>query len=267
MGLLTHDGLPPPDLMTWPSRLLWLGAGASCALAALVLVPPLRSWLAGTPANPPARAGVETASRAAAPGVDFAGDLLPASDVRAQANTTPLNLKRGCAWGVPGGSPYRGTVRQALSAAGLPGDAVQALGEMAERGWTRGQVEISRSGIRTLDGRRHFDPDIAAMGFGNTLCFGTRVNFKPGHLEYAALYEHTDSRQRTYAVMVPYVCGNVSVLGQRGERLPREEVPEPASWTLVLTGLGLAASHCWHQRRSIVRPQRSAAPEPQISLD
>ena len=160
--------------------------------------------------------------------------------IRDRANATPLSLKRGCAWGVPGGSPYRGTVEQALFAAGLPADAVRALGEKAERGWSLGQVEISRSGIRTLDGTRHFDPDITAMGFSNTLCFNTRVNFKPGHVEYAALYEHTDSRYRTYTVMVPYVCRNVSVLGQRGEReMPETEITEPASWSLVLTGLGL----------------------------
>jgi hypothetical protein len=255
-GLLGRDGQPPPALIGWPSRLLWLGVGASCTLAAVPLVPPLRVWLVGAPAQAHVEAGVELRSRATPAGVDFAGAALPPTDARALANATPLSLKRGCAWGVPGGSPYRGTVEQALLAAGLPADAVRALGEMAERGWSQGQVEISRSGIRTLDGRRHFDPDITAMGFGHTLCFNTRVNFKPGHVEYAALYEHTDSRYRTYTVMVPYVCRNVSVLGQRGEReIPETEVAEPASWSLVLTGLGLAlaTSGLWRLRHAETR--------------
>jgi hypothetical protein len=227
---------------------MWLGVGAASALAIVPLVPPLRAWLAGAPPTAPVEAGVELQSRATPPGSDFAGGALPPADPRTLANGTPLSLKRGCAWGVPGGSPYRGTPEQALSAAGLPADVVRALGERVERGWSQGQVEISRNGIRTLDGRRHFDPDITAMGFGNTLCFNTRVNFKPGHVEYAALYEHTDSRYRTYTVMVPYVCRNVSVLGQRGEReVP--EIDEPASWGLALIGLGLAAGMTWRQRQ------------------
>lgn len=255
-GLLGREGRPPPALIGWPARFLWLGIGAGLAVAAVPLVPPLRVWLAGAPARPSVEAGVEWSSQATPAGVDFAGAALPSTDARALANATPLILKRGCAWGVPGGSPYRGTVEQALSAAGLPADAVRALGEKAERGWSLGQVEISRSGIRTLDGRRHFDPDIAAMGFGHTLCFNTRVNFKPGHVEYAALYEHTDSRYRTYTVMVPYVCHNVSVLGQRGEReIPETEVAEPASWSLVLTGLGLAlgVSGVWRLKHTRAR--------------
>lgn len=248
VGLLGPHGQPPPALVSWPARLLWLGVGATCALAAVALVPPLRTLLAGTRAAPPIQAGTELQSRATPPGEDFAGAVLPPSDARALANATPLTLKRGCAWGVPGGAPYRGTVEQALSAAGLPAEAVRALSDMADRGWSQGQVEISRHGIRTLDGRRQFDPDITAMGFGNTLCFNTRVNFKPGHVEYAALYEHTDSRYRTYTVMVPYVCRNVSVLGQRGEReVP--EIAEPAGWSLALIGLLLAAGATRHQRQ------------------
>jgi hypothetical protein len=190
-------------------------------------------------------AGVELRSRATPAGVDFAGAALPSTDARALANATPLSLKRGCAWGVPGGSPYRGTVEQALLAAGLPADAVRALGEKAERGWSQGQVEISRSGIRTLDGRRHFDPDITAMGFSHTLCFNTRVNFKPGHVEYAALYEHTDSRARTYTVMVPSRLPQRLRAGPAGRardtrnRSRRAGELEPG----VLTGLGLALGH------------------------
>ena len=51
------------------------------------------------------------------------------------------------------------------------------------------------------------------MTYGTTLCLGTRVNFPAGHTEAAALYEAADHSGRVYAVMVPKVCGNVSVLG------------------------------------------------------
>jgi hypothetical protein len=71
---------------------------------------------------------------------------------------------------------------------------------------------------------REFDPKRVAMTFGRTLCVNTRVNFQPGHVERADLFEATDSLGNNYSVMVPYVCGNVSVLGERAER-DDEEVP------------------------------------------
>ncbi len=185
-------------------------------------------------------AGEEARARAAPAGEDHAGAELPAQDARVVANRTPLVLRHSCAWGVPGGNPYRGTVAQALTAAGLPPEVVRTISDMAERGWVTDQVEIANSGIRTVDGRRELGGTIRAMGFGNTLCFNTRVNFQPGHVEYAALYEATDNRQRTYRVMVPYVCQNVSVLGQRGEVEDTPKLPEPPGWALVGLALGLA---------------------------
>jgi MYXO-CTERM domain-containing protein len=165
------------------------------------------------------------------------------------SNPSPLTLRRSCSWGRPGGQPYRGTVAQALSAALVPPDVVRKIDEMVERGWVRGQVEISRSGIRSIDGRRDFSSGIAAMGFGNTLCFSTRVNFAPGHVEYADLYEASDSRGKTYSVMVPYVCRNVSLLSERSED-EHHETPEPASWMIALLGLGALA---WVRRGGVHR--------------
>jgi hypothetical protein len=114
-------------------------------------------------------------------------------------------------------------VPRAISASRLPSDGVQQRQRLAAGAGAPAAADEDLGGVE------------------NTLCFNTRVNFKPGHVEYAALYEHTDSRNRTYTVMVPYVCRNVSVLGQRGEReIPGTEIAEPASWSLVLAGLGLA---------------------------
>ena len=83
-----------------------------------------------------------------------------------------------------------------------------------------------------------------------TLCFNTRVNFHDGHVEKADMYEARDARGRDYAIMVPYVCNNVSVLAERRRR-PRENggffvIPEPPVVLLVLLGL---AGICWLIRR------------------
>jgi hypothetical protein len=237
-GLLGRDGpAPAPKAVTWRSRLLWMTLGAVCALGA---VQGARWALRAQDQRPAAVAGPAVEAEQAPPGADFDGEMLPPTDVRVQQNRSPLALRRSCAWGVPGGNPYRGTVTQALQAAGLPAEVVRDIAERAEHGWTATQVEITRTGIRTLDHRREFGAQIPAMAFGSTLCFDTRVNFKPGHVEYATLYESADSQGRTYTVMVPFVCGNVSVLGQRGER-PSRRVTEPAGWTLVLLGLLLMA--------------------------
>jgi MYXO-CTERM domain-containing protein len=241
-GVLTHHGQAPVAAHphTWRLRSLWFCTGAVVALATAQGARLALRWSSGAPA--PTLGGAEVQALATAPGIDFEGEALPLGDVRVAGNPSPLVLRRSCAWGRPGGNPYRGTVAQALAATPLPADVVRQIGEMVERGWTRGQVEISRAGIRTLDDRRHFGSTLASMGFGNTLCYGTRVNFAPGHVEYAALYEASDSQGRNYAVMVPYVCGNVSVLGAVGETDEQRKVPEPASGALGLLALGLLAA-------------------------
>lgn len=129
-----------------------------------------------------------------------------------------LALRQGCAWGVPGRSPYRGSVKEALIAAHVPADVVRKIESQIALGVVSDRLEISRGSIRALSSPRIFDTRIVAMGFGRTLCFDTQVNFTPGHVEIADLYEAADDTGQNYAVMVPYVCGNVSVLAERAER-------------------------------------------------
>jgi len=134
-------------------------------------------------------------------------------------------------------------------------------------------VRISTGSIRGVAGGREFEPKSIAMSFGRTLCLQTRVNFVPGHVEEADLYEASDGNGRKYAVMVPDVCGNVSVLGARGEREDpllagadaqgraagnggdkdaRLEVPEPGSLAIVLAALASLAG-VWRWRRRSAR--------------
>ena len=80
------------------------------------------------------------------------------------------------------------------------------------------RLEITNTGIRGVHAAREFSAHSIGMTFGNTLCMNTRVNFVPGHMERADLYEVADAAGETYSVMVPYACGNVSVLSARGER-------------------------------------------------
>jgi hypothetical protein len=238
----------PPRAAVWRTRFVWFVAGACCTLAA---VQGTRLYLRAQADAERARAsvqeGVQAQSRATRPGEDFPGAPLPENDERVVQNPSPLNLRHSCSWGVPGSNPYRGTVEQALAAARLPPEVVHKISEMAEHGWTLGEVEISRASIRTVGGRREFGTEARAMAFGNTLCFNTRVNFKPGHVEYASLYEATDDHGQRYTVIVPHVCQNVAVLGER-EEIPDSEVavPAPATWTLLLLGLGALA---WADQR------------------
>ena len=239
---------------TWRTAAVWFLVGALSALAAVQATRLyLRSQNAPRTA-PVALQGTELQSRSTPPGQDYDGQELPADDKRVTQNTSPLTLRQSCAWGVPGGNPYRGTVSQALIAAQLPPVVVRKISEMAERGWTSGQVEISRNGIFTVDHRRSFGNTAKSMGYGNSMCFNMRVNFKPGHVEHAALYEATDEQGRTHTVMVPYVCQNVAVLGERFEETDTvRETPEPATWTIMLLALGAMA---WTRRRK----QRPSVP-------
>jgi hypothetical protein len=243
----------------WQGKLVWALVGAG--LTAAAMTPVMFVMRARTPAKPVPVAPVASAAPVQepvvqdapppeAPGLHHDGFDLPNNDARVSKNLTPLDLRFNCLWGAPGRTPYRGTVEQALKATQmLPPEVVARMTKMAENGWSKGIVEISRRGIRTADGRNMFKPEIPAMGFGNTMCFNTRVNFPAGHVEYAALYEAEDRAGKTYSVMVPYVCNNVSVLGVRAvaDVAPAAAVPEPPSWLIVATAIGVMA---WLRRAS-----------------
>jgi hypothetical protein len=223
----------------WRVRLFWFMTGSVVALAvagATHLY--LRKQTEADQMRDRQIHGAEAVSRSMLPGEDFAGVPLPPHDERVIRNATPLSIRYSCAWGTPGGNPYRGTVEQALSAARLPAEVVTRISEMAARGRPTTQVEISRSGIRSQDGLRDFGRDFRSMAFGNTLCVNTHVNFKMGHVEYASLYEVYDNTGQRHTVAIPHVCQNVAVLGERAETPDEgESIPEPASWMTVLAGL------------------------------
>jgi hypothetical protein len=78
------------------------------------------------------------------------------------------------------------------------------------------------------------------MTLGKTVCFGTRVNFQPGHVEVADIYDASDATGANVTVMVPYVCGNVSVLSERPHCYLHNgdhSVPEPAAAASLVAAL------------------------------
>jgi hypothetical protein len=219
---------------------------------------------------------LEPASSAAA-----TWQLGPVANLAATAAFAPLSLRQDCAWGDPGRNPYSGTVQQALQAARLPADVVALLERKIRDHEASDRLEIRNDEIRAVQSGTVFEPRAIKMTYGKTLCLNSRVNFHPGHVERADLYEVADARGTTYSVMVPYVCGNISVLGPRGKtgevaqgvlaskaEQPRSgggqrvhnrfggpgettssrvnSVPEPETWTILLGSLALLA---WFTRR------------------
>lgn len=151
--------------------------------------------------------------------------LAAAQDPVSSAGVQRLSLKQGCAWGMPGRNPYRGSVEQALVTAKLPAEVIQRISMKVAAGQLDDRLEITNAGIRSeRDEQREFESRNVAMTYGNTLCVNTRVNFKRGHVERASLFEAADKQGNLYSVMVPDVCGNVSVLGARMER-KRKRIP------------------------------------------
>ncbi len=168
----------------------------------------------------------------------------PASDAEpgafAEDGSTLLRLRRHCAWGLPGRNPYRGSAVQALQTATLPATVVRQIAADIRAGKRVDRVTISNDGIRARRSGREFDSQRVAMTYGMTMCVDTRVNFSPGHSEQADLYEAMDDDGRVYAVMVPDVCGNVSVLGQRYVSAPEQptsaanaSAEDPRPWLRV----------------------------------
>ena len=194
----------------------WIVLGLAAAVIGVVGIKLQRSTSVAV--APPQACNIAAAPRYVPAGESYDGVELPQETVNRALDAAGLSIRSGCAWGVPGRSPYKGSVKEALVAARLPQEVVHKIDAMVERGAVSDRVEIRRNSIRTRSGKRHFDTKIVAMGFGRTMCFGTHVNFEPGHVEIADLYDATDANGTTFSVMVPYVCGNVSVLAERAER-------------------------------------------------
>jgi predicted RNA-binding Zn-ribbon protein involved in translation (DUF1610 family) len=243
---------------SWGARLGWMAVGAVCALAPIEgtrwLVQRQRDRAAETAAA--SLRAAEPQLLAPLPGESLDGLLLATQETPVPGRLKPLERRESCLWGVPGRNPYKGTARQVLTGARLPPEVVGKIDSMIVSGRRSGRVEITSKGIWTEDGRRRFDSNVVAMGFGNTLCFNTRVNFQPAHVEVADLYEATDAGGAKYSVMVPYVCGNVAVLAERAE-LPEvaRSIPEPGTWASVVAAL---AAMAWAMRLRRASPRFSA---------
>ena len=170
-------------------------------------------------------ADIAVGARLFARGEAFDGDALPTAHplwtlAAYDAEPPPLTLRRFCAWARPGRMPYRGTADEALRAAQLPAEVRRQIGAAIARGQATDRLTIGNDTIRAVSSKTEFDPAQIAMTYGRTLCLGTRVNFKPGHVESANLFQATDTDGRVYSVMVPDACGNVSVIKARGPALP-----------------------------------------------
>lgn len=175
-----------------------------------------------------------------APGEHYVGDPLPrnhpmrrvvyraSADPAAPVASAPeaaqpatLQLRRHCAWGEPGRDPYRGTVEEALRTAQLPETVVHRIAEAVRAKRPSDRLTISNTGIHADQGGQIYNQRSFAMTYGRTLCLGTSVNFPIGHVERASLYAAADDQGKLHTVMVPDVCGNVSVL--RVERAASDE--------------------------------------------
>lgn len=258
-GLLPRRSRRPPPLLAPRSlrsaRVPWARVGGVMLAASLTVLAGTQGVrVAFAPSVPETVVAVApTPPRPVPAGESYDGDPLPGRHpwlqpvvlqtpdpaLPAEASV-PLSLRRGCAWGLPGRNPYRGTVEQALLHARLPAEVVKEVARRVRDRQTSDRLEIRTGRIHGVEHGREFDPNRFAMSFGHTLCLNSRVNFAPGHVEKADLYEVADARGQRYAVMVPDVCGNVSVLGERGEkRKPMAMLTAGApadEWFVLATG-------------------------------
>ena len=252
----------PQRHLRWVRSAAALLGGGGLAVGASLLVLQLGTM----PADQLAQAG---GVHRLAPGEHFDGEPLqsvadsPAS-AALSATDPPLGLRQDCVWGKPGRNPYQGTVEQALVAARLPAELVAPVAARIRARQPSDRVSISTAMIRSERGGREFSPRGLGLSFGHTMCLNSRVNFAPGHVEKADLYEMVDATGRQRAVMVPDVCGNVSVLSasEVRARLPRW-VPAPVA--RLVTALGGAADSEFGVRHAVAvdRAVREV-PEPDI---
>jgi len=178
-----------------------------------------------------------------------------------------LRVRRHCAWGLPGRNPYRGSAVQALQTATLSETVVKKIAADIHAGRRVDRVTIRNDGIRAHGTGREFDPQRVAMTYGMTLCVDTRINFKGSHTEEGDLYEAMDDDGRMYAVMVPDVCGNVSVLGER--YVQPEPLPEVAGARYAANGNAAEDPRPWmrlppeRRRRELPPALRYADTDPE----
>lgn len=149
------------------------------------------------------------------------------------SETTSLEIRRGCSWGNPGRNAYKGTIEQALIASRLPEAVQKEFLEKIVTGKASDRLEISNEMIRSVHSDNIYSTHGIKMTFGNTMCIDSKVNFIPGHVERADLYEVTDSGGITHSIMIPYVCGNISVLGVRAEADDALPVDSPAAMSIT----------------------------------
>jgi hypothetical protein len=221
----SHDGDPLPARHPWVRPVVLTAADLAAPPVAPAANPAelAASWLAPSAGLPTAGLPGPGAASAADFGLALPAPVMAAAPPAAAPAAPavpidPLEMRRGCAWGKPGRNPYTGSVEQALLHARLPPEVVAEVSRKVRAKEVSDRLEIRTGSIRGVKHGRDFDPQRVAMSFGRTLCLNSRVNFAPGHVERADLYEVKDARGRQHAVMVPDVCGNVSVLGERGER-------------------------------------------------
>ena len=177
-------------------------------------------------------------SRAAAGG-SAAAAFSPVAGTSAADSAQDLTLRQGCIWGKPGSNPYRGTIEQALRAGRLPPELIAPLAQRIRDRQPSDRVAIRTGAIRSERGGREFSSRDLALSFGQSMCLNSRVNFKPGHVEPGDLYEVTDAAGRQRAVIVPDVCGNVSVLSGYGERNRLQQaLAGPLDWLASTLGSG-----------------------------
>ena len=150
--------------------------------------------------------------------------------------------------------PYRGSVEEALSAAQLPGAVRTQLAAAIAAGLVQDRLSIGNDAIRSTSSARQFEAHGFAMTYGRTLCLGTRVNFKSGHTEPASLYEAHDETGRRYSVMVPDVCGNISVIKAKGESSTGTLVAEMDPWDAGDTDLRITHAAMTEKPREVPTP-------------
>ena len=219
---------PKPAAWSWPAlRARAPGRGAAMMLAGGLLSAVATAWFLHKPPPEAVMVGPHVVTR----GTHLEGERLPEAHplktlLPAQAMEVEpagyveeagavLRVRRHCAWGLPGRNPYRGSAVQALQTATLSPTVVKKIAADIHAGRRVDRVTIRNDGITARASGREFDPQRVAMTYGMTLCADTRVNFKGNHREEADLYEAMDDDGQIYAVMVPDVCGNVAVLGER----------------------------------------------------